>query len=99
MNVFDCTGLNENGLDGGVKIYPNPTNGYLYFELKSAAKIILYSETGQILLDLNLKDGKQSIDLSRFEAGIYFIGVIQKVPFTEIPQKGTKCPSNISLAL
>ena len=56
-----------------VKIYPNPTNDYLYFN--SSQKIILiiiYNEIGQEIKRVN-SVSENKIDLSNLKSGLYII--------------------------
>ncbi len=65
--------------DQKINLYPNPTKGILFFGDEPLTKITLFDATGKVLL---LKQNVQSIDLSEFPAGIYFVqikGVFYKV--------------------
>lgn len=77
-NVFNggCTyiTLSNQGpsLDLKVSLYPNPTNGLIYIEsVKQVQEASLFSVTGELILHVSVVEN--SIDLSRYESGIYFL--------------------------
>ena len=59
------------GLDE-VKIYPNPTNGFVYLDRK--VKVEIYNNIGVLIL----KKETNLVDLSSFDNGIYNIITIFK---------------------
>ena len=54
-------------------VYPNPLNGILFLELKKDQFISIYNLMGDLQFNLDLKAGKQSIDLSNLTNGIYIL--------------------------
>lgn len=68
----DCeqtSGLNSHtGFVNQIEVFPNPTNGHLFFSILSNVRVI--SLTGQIMADLK---NVNTLDLSDFTAGVYFI--------------------------
>ncbi len=79
VRVDYCTGI-EKSIDSvhDIKIYPNPISGIVFIELENPAQLILYNETGLLLLRNSLSAGRNEIDLRSFSAGIYFLKCEQK---------------------
>ncbi len=71
-NAF--VGLDKAGLVG-LKIYPNPVNHYLTIESVGNATMELYTADGRSLARYELKEGLNSIDLSAYASGVYFVKV------------------------
>ena len=67
-----------------IKIYPNPTNGLLYFEnLKNSIfSIELFDAVGEKIISENLIQ-KPKLDLNNLSNGVYYLRIIAK-DFTEI---------------
>jgi hypothetical protein len=53
------------------KIYPNPTTGMIYFDNLEEKLVTLYNQTGLLLQSTT----KNSLDLSKYPAGIYFVKI------------------------
>jgi len=80
QSVSVCTGIISNNAAtlSGVKVYPNPTSGTLYFQLNTVgenASIELYNAIGQLVLNERLLSKEAMLDLNDFKSGIYFIKV------------------------
>lgn len=61
-----------------VKIYPNPTTDKCTVELREASsdyEVKLYNVYGDELLNRTLRGGKEQIDLTGFDTGIYFLKI------------------------
>jgi hypothetical protein len=62
-----------------MEIYPNPTSGELFINLKEGNyqdyKGLIFNSIGQVLEEINLDN---QISLSRYQSGIYFLQVINK---------------------
>lgn len=56
-----------------VKFYPNPTVNQLFIETDFATQAQLLDITGRLLQTLVLNNGVNTIDLSTYPAGIYFV--------------------------
>ncbi len=71
------SGLEEQLLADGVKIYPNPVHNLLTLETSSEFRRGQVTDlSGQLLIDLGrLPEGKNRIDVSSLSAGMYFINV------------------------
>ena len=57
-----------------VQVYPNPTNGLLNVSGNGTMCIVVSNVLGQNLLETNA-EGNTTIDLSRYESGVYIIRV------------------------
>lgn len=74
-------GLNENGTDVLVSVFPNPSNGIFTLQvgnlMEENMRIDIIDINGKIITNMNVKEiGKdytQNIDLSNVAAGTYFI--------------------------
>lgn len=67
------TDVNENA-DERFQVYPNPTNGLLTVAGMGAMHISISNLLGQKLMETQV-DGNTTLDLSRFESGIYLIRI------------------------
>ncbi|MCX6189881.1 MAG: T9SS type A sorting domain-containing protein [Bacteroidetes bacterium] len=73
----------------GLKIYPNPTSQSANIELteKSNFDYIVVNTLGQTVLNGNSFSEKLTLDLSRFEPGVYFITISIANPYQSQTQK------------
>ena len=60
------------------EVYPNPSDGTVYLDVKTNRKIRLSNSTGKTVMTIDLKKGTNSIDLSFLPKGIYFANLITK---------------------
>ncbi len=60
-----------------VFIYPNPTNGKVYFENTNynIHKLSVYDISGNVIIEKTKMQQNECIDLTNFESGIYFISI------------------------
>jgi len=74
---FETTGLSEIKASKLFEISPNPSKGYIEISCKKAiqepAKLTIVNLNGQIILEKILLSEKQTLNLTAFEKGIYFI--------------------------
>ncbi len=68
-------GVNDYLVSRLVKLYPNPTSGLLHINNQEQVDIHIYDVLGKQLESSSLETGTNSIDLSYFTAGIYFVKV------------------------
>ncbi len=74
VNFTIGTGIGNEAFEA-VKIYPNPTNGKLFFRGTEGADVKIYSVTGSLITDI--KDfSNNSIDLSDIQPGVYYVSII-----------------------
>ncbi len=84
--VCDEEPIFSNGADFGViipnvseinssiaNVYPNPTHGKVFVDLLNAGELEVCNALGECVGKFNLQTGKQSIELSSFSRGIYFL--------------------------
>jgi len=71
------TGLNETHNDGGVNVYPNPSNGLLNLSVKkyNNATLHLYNAVGKEVLNQKLNSLDSKIDMTNFANGFYVLHV------------------------
>ena len=66
------TDVEEN--TANINVYPNPTNGLLNIEGQGTMHIIVRNLLGQKLIETEAK-GNTTLDLSRFESGMYLVRI------------------------
>ena len=63
----------------GFKLYPNPANNLITIELNvKNEKAIITNVLGQKVMDVNLENTKNTIDVSKFEKGMYILSIENK---------------------
>ncbi len=77
-----CEGLRTENQWTEFKVYPNPSNGLynLHTNLTSPITLKLLDSRGQLLQILELQNGTSEIDLSNYDAGIYFLEAESSAP-------------------
>lgn len=83
LNLFtyDCVGIEEQvNNESTILVYPNPTKDILKLDIVNlntlnSYNVKLFSIEGKVLKSLSLIGNKNSIDLSDFTQGIYYIDV------------------------
>lgn len=81
----DCSSLSvqEKGLNS-IEIYPNPVLDIVSIEVKSKAKVFIYSTKGELILESEVDSEKSTIDLGGLNSGVYFINMIENAKTTEL---------------
>jgi len=73
------TAINETS-STHLKVYPNPTNGYLTVDLgkeTSITNIYIYNFSGSLVFEKEIKNAQnQVIDIQKLNTGIYFVKII-----------------------
>jgi len=69
--IINTTGVN-NINTSKFTIFPNPTTNYVNIDVNSAGNLKLLNTSGKVLLNTDINE-KITIDLSKFEKGIYFV--------------------------
>ncbi|MDP4281529.1 MAG: C25 family cysteine peptidase, partial [Bacteroidota bacterium] len=85
VHIYSTLGINEIGM-GGIEIFPNPTHGILTVKfnksLSDNLSIRVFNILGNPVLektDLNIsKPVSQSIDISKFSEGVYYLRIENK---------------------
>jgi PKD repeat protein len=73
-----ATTLDQLNTKNGISIYPNPTNGIFTIALNSIstnASIVVYTVVGKEVINQQLTNTTTSIDLTKFDKGIYFVRI------------------------
>ena len=72
----DCEpdGTVETDNTESVSLYPNPTSGLINIEGQGTMRISISNILGQKLLEIN-SEGNTTLDLSRYESGMYFVRI------------------------
>ena len=75
-------GVDNLNTEGGVRAFPNPTDGKLYLDFKDALNVdfqlVISNTNGQILKNMRLtREAIQEIDLQDFPKGVYFLQFIK----------------------
>lgn len=74
VSVEITLAITENNIVAFV-IYPNPADDIITIESVKEAEVIFYSINGQMISQQNINEGINTIDISEFDAGIYFVNV------------------------
>jgi hypothetical protein len=78
-------GMEDNRFDDNMEVYPNPTNGMLYFKIRAASQspvqVQIYNTLGAIQSEALLQKPQDvlenRIDMSTLENGVYFVHFLQ----------------------
>jgi hypothetical protein len=75
VSVLPCSGISAQNLSGevGVGIYPNPTKGLLYLEIENEITCSIHDGLGKSIFEKHLLKGKETLDMSTFASGVYFL--------------------------
>jgi len=66
-------GNGEQLFENPIVIYPNPTKDKFTVEIDTPSPVSIYNLLGEIVVTTNLHAGKNTIDMSNFPSGIYFL--------------------------
>lgn len=70
-------GLSEDVASGGLRLFPNPTQGNLTIDVSllkcNVDKISVYNYLGQLVFSKNNSSSETNIDLSNYKKGLYFV--------------------------
>ena len=67
-------GINEEPANEKWLVYPNPTNGEVFFEANSGIQTVeIYSFNGQLIQSISVQEKSGNVDLSELQTGVYFI--------------------------
>jgi len=58
-----------------ISVYPNPTVNYLNLDITLDAQLMIYSNSGRLIASKGVNEGLNSINVSGFDSGIYYIVV------------------------
>jgi hypothetical protein len=76
QEVSMCAGIESfNSTNNDILVYPNPTKAVVTVALNSSAKAEILDVLGKVIYTQDLKAGKNTIDLSDFNTGVYFLSL------------------------
>lgn len=78
VQVVTCTGVNANIIENvKVTIYPNPSTGIFAIESNTSEvkNIIVTDVNGKLIEKLNTQSQTQTLDIRKYDDGVYFIKV------------------------
>ncbi len=81
QTVTVCNSLNEDVISRTIKLFPNPSRGIFKIELNEKIEkpeIEIYNSIGQLIYKNLLKEGTNSIDISKFASGYYYSVITSK---------------------
>ena len=58
-----------------ISVYPNPATSNLNIVAEGAETITITNIVGQVIIEMNAKSEIETIDISKFEAGVYFVKI------------------------
>ncbi len=68
------TSVNDNiQHDMKTNAYPNPSNGFVNLDVENATEVVVFDQTGRLIMRVKLNIGKTNLDLSALPQGIYFL--------------------------
>lgn len=74
FTTFNGLGVNDNEIQY-VQVYPNPAKDILNITSITNGQVEVVSITGQVINNLDLRIGQNSINISNYNTGIYFLKV------------------------
>ncbi len=92
LSVSACTGINQIVNTGGYSVFPNPTSGKITIQVNVTKSTVINAEVvdaaGKLVLKQQLNytasDNSQSVNISAFANGLYFIHLTNSDNKTEI---------------
>jgi subtilisin-like proprotein convertase family protein len=81
LTVESVLGVNQNSLEAGVALYPNPASNVVNLVNKtniSLEKMMIYDINGKLVnqIDLRTMQGEKAVDVSSLAAGVYMVQII-----------------------
>ena len=70
---YSSTGMDEN--EAQVKVYPNPTKGFVVIEAEDMTSFSVYNALGQCLIQREVAESQTTVDLHKFSEGLYLLRV------------------------
>lgn len=78
VEVAEVTG-SESFEAAGIAMYPNPANSQVNITLNNDAQLSLYTYTGTLVMQQDIKAGSNTISLNGLATGLYFVKVNNSV--------------------
>ncbi|HNW89671.1 MAG TPA: T9SS type A sorting domain-containing protein [Bacteroidales bacterium] len=73
--ILSITNIDENSIENGISIYPNPANNYITLEFAQKCIIEISNIQGQLIKILSVIGNQSNIDISTFPSGLYIMKV------------------------
>ncbi len=73
ITVKNSTDVNEFGVKAN--LFPNPTNGNITIEAEAMQHLTVVNELGQVVYDVETSNDTETLNMSKFGAGIYMIRI------------------------
>lgn len=67
--------VEENNIDKAI-IYPNPTSGNININAATMTHICITNALGQVVYDKDADSDNKVIDMTQYEAGVYFVSIV-----------------------
>ena len=79
-------GIEEDKLNEGIKVYPNPTKGHLFIRNDghiNLEKVVVFDVSGRLIVkrDISNTSGLTTISLSGVSKGVYFVNIHSETAF------------------
>jgi hypothetical protein len=71
-----ATGLSEDNRKTGITVFPNPVKNQFMIASQGADEMKIYDLNGRLMLAKKHLEQKETIDISNFSCGIYFLHAI-----------------------
>jgi hypothetical protein len=77
LSVNECTGIQEPGLENGIRIYPNPVNDKVTIEINNAGEntVEVLDVTGRIVKQVMANSIKTELNTAELAGGVYYVRV------------------------
>lgn len=75
--MVDIVSIDENGVKG-MMVYPNPTKDKLMISAEGIERITIIDAMGRIMTDNIVNSDNETIDMSRYDAGVYMVRIVTK---------------------
>lgn len=73
QSTYKRSFANDDSEQSEVNVYPNPSSGEFNVKTKSFTAFILYDVSGRVVLSGQWEEGMHTLDLTRYDAGIYHL--------------------------
>ncbi len=73
INVTSLLGVEDITTNSSLRLYPNPCTDYFFIDANTAQTLSVYSINGAKVLEKPIKEGKNQINVSHLNQGVYFI--------------------------
>lgn len=79
LKIFGAKDVNMLGSKGNTTIianlHPNPASNFLFLDIKEDAKVKLFSWSGMLVYNNELRKGQHRLEVDKYDAGVYYLQV------------------------